>query len=89
MTPAVQTWERVYTAARREPSQTRNALACRRRREQLRASGLCVFCGHKPAASLCADCQGTQGEQRRESYREAVEATGRSVRPYRRKGARP
>lgn len=82
-------WERARAAAKRAPSQTPNAKACRRRREQLRAAGLCVFCGHNPAASLCADCRRTQGEQRRESYRAAVEVTGRSVRPYKRREGWP
>lgn len=89
MTPAAQAWQRASETAKRQPSQTRNALACKRRREQLRAARLCIFCGRNPAASLCARCQRTQGEQRRENYRAAVEAEGRSVRPYRRKGARP
>jgi hypothetical protein len=93
MTPAAQTWERVYTATMREPSQTRNALACRRRREQLRASGLCIFCGHKPAPSLCDDCRGTQSEQSRERYKQrraALEGTPHALRRYtRRKAVRP
>jgi hypothetical protein len=81
-------WERVYQQerARVTPSQTRNAIACRKRRESLRAQGLCIFCGHHPATALCEECQRTQGEQRRAKYRQAVEEMGRTVRPYRRKG---
>jgi hypothetical protein len=82
------TWERVYQLERaaRAPSQTRNAQACRRRREKLRAEGLCIFCGHQRATALCEECQRTQGVQRRAKYRQAVESMGRTVRPYRRKG---
>lgn len=82
------TWEIVYQRARaaRAPSQKRNSIACRRRREKLRAEGLCIFCGHNPATALCEECRSNQSEQRREAYRAAVESTGRTVRPYRRKG---
>ena len=84
------TWESAYNEARasRAPSQTRNAVACRRRRERLRAAGLCIFCGQRPAIALCPECQRIQGEQRRAAYRRAVESLGRRVRPYRRKGGR-
>jgi hypothetical protein len=83
-------WERVYQRERaaRAPSQTRNAQACRRRHDALRTAGLCIFCGQCPGAPLCRDCRQRQSEQRRESYRQAVESTGRTVRPYRRKGGR-
>ena len=80
-------WEIVYQQSRaaRAPSQTRNAQACRRRHNALRAEGLCIFCGQRPGAPLCQECRQRQSEQRRESYRLAVEEMGRTVRPYRRK----
>jgi len=78
-------WERARRAAREsaQAAPSRNALACRRKRERYRAAGLCVFCGERPAASLCEVCRRTQGEQRRELYRLRVEREeGRRVRPY-------
>lgn len=79
-----------YDASRRQPSQTPNAQACRRRRDKLRAEGLCIFCGGESAASLCARCQRKQGEQRREKCRRRraeLEGTPHALRKYtRRKG---
>jgi hypothetical protein len=89
VTPAAEMWQRAHDAARQRPEPTRNARACRRRREQLRAAGLCVFCGRNRAASLCAECKARQSEQNRERYRAAAERAGYGVRPYRRKAARP
>ncbi|MBA3804107.1 MAG: hypothetical protein H0X14_00100 [Acidobacteria bacterium] len=82
-------WERAYQEGRtaRASSPTRNASACNKRREQLRAEGLCIFCGQSPATSLCDDCKRRQREQTAERYRAAVEREGRRVRPYRRKGS--
>lgn len=84
MSAAVEMWERAYAACQIKPS-TPNALACRRRQNALRAAGLCIFCGRRPATSLCTECRQQQSEQGRERYRRQVEATGRTVRPYRRK----
>jgi hypothetical protein len=88
MTAAAAAWQRVYNT-RQRPEQTPNARACERRRNALRAAGLCIFCGQHPATSLCRECQGRQGEQRREHYRAALARVGCTVRPYRRKAVRP
>jgi hypothetical protein len=88
MSAAVGQWERARREARHGLPATRNAEACRRRREKLAAAGLCIFCGGGPGAPLCCSCRETQSEQTRERYRVAVEAfAARSVRPYRRKGS--
>lgn len=81
---AVEMWEHAHAAHQLKPP-TPNALACRRRHDDLRAAGLCIFCGRHPATSLCGECRRRQSEQGRERYRRAVEAEGRTVRPYRRK----
>ncbi|MET0646718.1 MAG: hypothetical protein ABW208_08850 [Pyrinomonadaceae bacterium] len=89
MTPGAQMWERAH-AAREKPEPTRNALAVKRRHDGLRARGLCIFCGSNPApVALCGECQRRQSDRWRERYRESVERTGRTVRPYRRKAVRP
>lgn len=92
MTPAVSMWQRAHAVALK-PSQTRNAIACRRRREALRSAGLCIFCGRNPAASLCVECQRAQSEQRRERCRRRraeLEGTPHALRKYtRRKEGRP
>jgi hypothetical protein len=87
VTPAAQVWQRAHDAAR-QPSQTRNAQACRRRREQLRASGLCIFCGRNPATSLCRPCRNEQNAKVRERYRArrlALEGTPHALRKYTRR----
>lgn len=89
MTPAAEMWERAH-AARVKPQPTPNARACERRRNDLRARGLCIFCGHNPApVALCGECRRRQSDRWRERYREGVERQGRTVRPYRRKAVRP
>jgi hypothetical protein len=86
MTTAEQiaTWQRARDEQRAHPNP--NAQACRRRREQLRNAGLCIFCGHAEAAApspLCRDCRERQAAQTRARY---LAARGQvSVRPYRRK----
>jgi hypothetical protein len=83
----IATWQRARDEQRARP--TRNAQACRRRRESLRADGLCIFCGDTPAAApspLCRDCRARQSEQARARY---LAARGQvAVRPYRRKVVR-
>jgi hypothetical protein len=88
VTPGAEMWQRAHDT-RQRPDPTPNARACRRRCETLRAAGLCIFCGQNRAASLCGDCRTRQTDRWRERYREQVERTGRSVRPYRRKAVRP
>jgi hypothetical protein len=81
MTPAAEFWESAYQAAkgRARAAPTRNALALRRRREQLKAAALCVFCGHRPGApALCEVCRAEQAANRKEREREdraALEAS--------------
>ncbi len=78
-------WESAYRASLARGSQTTNARACRQRRAKLRAAGLCVFCGQRPALSLCPSCKSVQSTQRQARYKARVEASGRKVRRYRRR----
>lgn len=51
-----------------EVKRSRNAEYCRVRREQLRANGLCTFCGKPSKNSLCESCRGRQSEQAKARY---------------------
>ncbi len=62
--------------AYRQPSQTPNAKACRKRRERLRDAGLCYFCGIRPATSLCRPRRiGQPARARYRARRESVRGT--------------
>jgi hypothetical protein len=70
----------------------RNIRACRARRERLRAAGMCIFDGRRPAAPpspLCAECRAKQNTQSRERRRIAVALFGERTGPRPRRGRPP
>jgi hypothetical protein len=62
----IATWQRARDDTRAHLATDKNAQACRRRREQLRAASLCIFCGHEPNVApspLCRVCRERQSAQ--------------------------
>lgn len=71
---AVAFWQDAHDRETRETAASReaNRKACRERRDALRAAGLCIFDGERPAAQgspLCGVCRERQAEKGRERYR--------------------
>lgn len=79
-------WQAASDRAHLETAEARvaNRQACQTRRDELRARGLCIFDGERPASEgspLCGECRERQAEKGRERYRAKLAALGITPRP--------